>query len=104
MSEDLILQQLLQYLKGTSNNYFASSFCNEEKRKKTSKIKYSKQEKELFELYKQVYAPVLDGHSQKIVLEIHDKAKACYLDEWLLLQEQQECLKKQHPILYTTFL
>ncbi len=68
-------------------------FSMQPPQEKTQRIRYSKQEKELFDLYRQVNALALEGHSQKILLEIYDKVKTCYPDEWLLLQELRGYLK-----------
>ncbi len=61
---------------------------------KTHKIKYSKQEKELFKYYEQVSALRTENHSQDLVLKMRNRIKGRYPDEWLLLQELSEQLKK----------
>ena len=60
---------------------------------KTHKIKYSKQQKELFKLYEQADALRSEDYPQDIALEIHNKVMDCCPDEWLLLQELREQLK-----------
>ncbi len=69
-------------------------FSMQPPQEKTQRIKYSKQEKELFRLYEQAGTLRTGNHPQDVVLEIYKKVKDCCPDEWLLLQELREQLNK----------
>ncbi len=69
-------------------------FSMQPPREKTYKVKYSKQQKELFELYEQVHVLGLENHPKKVVKEIRKKIRDCYPDEWLLIEELRKHLKK----------